>query len=127
MMWIDVKDKDVVLPSMSKVILVTDGQRPQLVTVEKFLKTVDTPYNTWTHWMEIPKTEEELISEEELDELAWNSAKEEYDVDEIWDTVQCDGYTKVIFPMRKYENQHHYDRVCETKEYIDNKIKELCG
>lgn len=69
-MWIDVKDKDVVLPSMSKIILVTDGRRPQLVSVEKFLETVDTPYNTWTHWMEIPKIEEELISEEELNRLA---------------------------------------------------------
>lgn len=71
-MWIDVKNKEVILPSMSKVILVTDGQRPQLVTVEKFLETVDTPYNTWTHWMEIPKIGEELIfeEEEELDKLA---------------------------------------------------------
>lgn len=57
-MWIDVKDKEAILPSMSKVILVTDGQRPQLVTVEKFLETVDAPYNTWTHWMEIPKIDE---------------------------------------------------------------------
>ena len=54
-MWIDVKDKEVILPSMSKVILVTDGQNFQLVSVEKFLETVDTPYNTWTHWMKIPK------------------------------------------------------------------------
>lgn len=66
-------------------------------------------------------------TEKQLEEVWQNHIKEEYDVDEIWDTVQCDGYTKVIFPMRKYENQHHYDRVCETKEYIDNKIKELCG
>lgn len=73
-MWIDVRDKDVVLPSMSKVILVTDGQRHQLLSVEKFLETVDTPYNTWTHWMEIPKIEDKLISEEELDELAKNDA-----------------------------------------------------
>lgn len=69
-MWISVKDKETILPSTSKVILVTDGQNYQLVSVEKFLETVDTPYNTWTHWMKIPKVEEELVSEEELERLA---------------------------------------------------------
>lgn len=56
-MWVDVRDKEVVLPSMSKAILVTDGENFQLVTVEKFLERVDTPYNTWKYWMEIPKIE----------------------------------------------------------------------
>ena len=107
MMWIDVKDKDVVLPSMSKAILVTDGQRPKLITVEKFLETVDTPYNTWTHWMRIPKTEEELISEEELDELAWNSAKEEYldDYRNPYSKGYKAGFKKAIETLKKkYEH-----------------------
>lgn len=54
-MWNDVKNKNIILPSMSSIILVTDGKTPQLVTVERFLESVDKPYNTWTHWMEIPK------------------------------------------------------------------------
>lgn len=54
-MWIDVKDKNVILPSMSKPILVTDGKYYSIVTVEKFLERVDKSYNTWTHWMRIPE------------------------------------------------------------------------
>lgn len=70
-MWISVKDKETVLPSLSKVILVTDGQKYQLITVEKFLENVDAPYNTWTHWMKIPKIEELIhVNKEELNKLA---------------------------------------------------------
>lgn len=56
-MWVDIKNKEVILPSKSKVILVTDGQKFQLVTVEKFLESVDAPYNTWKYWMKIPEIE----------------------------------------------------------------------
>lgn len=91
-MWISVRDKETILPSTSKVILVTDGQNYQLVSVEKFLETVDTPYNTWTHWMKIPKVEEELVSEEELDKLAETTVQYD-DKDKILYKVQGEYYT----------------------------------
>ena len=53
--WIDIKNKDAILPSKNTPILVTDGKNYQLITVEKFLENVDKPYNAWTHWMKIPK------------------------------------------------------------------------
>lgn len=61
---------------------------------------------------------------EDYEEIWLNHLKEEYTPDEIWDVVQCNGYTKVIFPMGRHDCQHSYDKVCETKEYIDNKLKE---
>ena len=62
-------------------------------------------------------------SDEELEEVWQNHLKTEYDFDEIWDTVQCDGYTKIVLKMGRHDCQHEYDYVCETKEYIDNYIK----
>lgn len=60
-------------------------------------------------------------SDEELEEIWQNHLKEEYNFDEILDTIQCDGYTKVVFKKGKHDCQHEY--VCETKEYIDEFIK----
>lgn len=68
-MWIEVKDKTVIMPSSSSIILVTDGKNYQLISVEKFLENVDKPYNTWTHWMKIPVVNPS-INKKHINELA---------------------------------------------------------
>lgn len=57
--WYDARDKSLILPSMSSTILVTNGKTYSLVSVERFIETVDKPFNEWTHWMEIPKVNTE--------------------------------------------------------------------
>ena len=62
-------------------------------------------------------------TDEEREEIWQNHIHKEYDFDEIWDTVQYEGYTLVSLKMSRYENQPHHVKVRESKEYIDNFLK----
>lgn len=62
-------------------------------------------------------------TDEEIEEIWEKQIKEEYTFDEIWDTIQCDGYTKIALRMGRHDPQPVYDYVLETKEYIDEKMK----
>lgn len=62
-------------------------------------------------------------TDEEVEEIWKNHIKEEYTFDEIWNTIQCDGYTKIALRMGRHDHQPDYDYVLETKEYIDEKMK----
>lgn len=62
-------------------------------------------------------------TDEQIEEIWKDHIKEEYTFDEIWDTIQCDGYTKIVLRMGRHDNQPDYDYVLETKEYIDKKMK----
>ncbi len=62
-------------------------------------------------------------TDEEVEEIWKNHIKEEYTFDEIWNTIQCEGYTKIVLRMGRHDIQPDYDYVCESKEYIDTKIK----
>lgn len=62
-------------------------------------------------------------TDEEVEEIWKNHIKEEYTFDEIWNTIQCDGYTKIVLRMGRHDHQPAYDYVVETKEYIDEKMK----
>lgn len=55
MEWISVKNYDVILPSKSSCILVTDGTNYSVIKVKTFLEIVDKSFCQWTHWMKIPK------------------------------------------------------------------------
>lgn len=62
-------------------------------------------------------------TDEEVEKIWKNHIKEEYTFDEIWDTIQCEGYTKIALRMGRHDHQSDYDYVLETKEYIDEKMK----
>ena len=62
-------------------------------------------------------------TDEEREKIWDNHIHKDYDFDEIWDTVQYEGYTLVSLKMSRYENQPHQVKVCESKDYIDNILK----
>ena len=62
-------------------------------------------------------------TDEECEEIWWNHIHKEYDFDEIWDTVQYEGFTLISLKTNRYENQPHHVKVCESKDYIDNILK----
>ena len=62
-------------------------------------------------------------TDEEYEEIWENHIHKEYDFDEIWDTVQYEGYTLISLKMNCYETQPYHVKVCESKEYIDNILK----
>lgn len=62
-------------------------------------------------------------TDEEVEEIWKDHIKEKYTFDEIWSTIQCDGYTKIVLRMGRHDIQPEYDYVIETKEYIDEKLK----
>ena len=62
-------------------------------------------------------------TDEERGEIWKNHIYKDYEFDEIWDTVQREGYTIISLKMSRYENQPHQVKVCESKEYIDNILK----
>ena len=62
-------------------------------------------------------------TDEEREKIWDNHIHKDYDFDEIWDTVQYEGYTLISLKMNRYEHQPHHVKVCEPKEYIDNILK----
>ena len=62
-------------------------------------------------------------TDEEREEIWQSHIHQEYDFDEILDTVQCKGYTLISLKTNRYKSQQHYVKVCESKEYIDNILK----
>ena len=44
-------------------------------------------------------------TDEEREKVWWNHIHKEYDFDEIWDTVQREGYTIISLKMNRYETQ----------------------
>ena len=62
-------------------------------------------------------------TDEEREEIWQNHIHKEYEFDEIWDTVQREGYTIISLKMNSYETQPYTVKVCESKEYIDNILK----
>ena len=62
-------------------------------------------------------------TDEEIEEIWKDHITETYTFDEIWSTIQCESYTKIILRMGRHDIQPDYDYVLETKEYIDKKMK----
>lgn len=62
-------------------------------------------------------------TDEEVEEIWKDHITEIYTFDEIWSTIQCEGYTKIALRMGRHDVQPDYDYVLETKEYIDEKMK----
>ena len=62
-------------------------------------------------------------TDEEREEIWENHIHKEYEFDEIWDTVQREGYTIISLKMNSYETQPYTVKVCESKDYIDNILK----
>ena len=62
-------------------------------------------------------------TDEEREKIWWNHIHKDYDFDEIWDTVQREGYTIISLKMNSYETQPYTVKVCESKDYIDNILK----
>ena len=62
-------------------------------------------------------------SNEEREKIWDNHIHKDYDFDEIWDTVQYEGFTLISLKINRYEHQPHHVKVCEPKEYIDNILK----
>ena len=62
-------------------------------------------------------------TDEEREKIWENHIHKDYDFDEIWDTVQHEGFTLISLKMNRYEHQPHHVKVRESKEYIDNVLK----
>ena len=62
-------------------------------------------------------------TDEEREEIWWNHIHKDYDLDEIWYTIQYEGYTLISLKTNRYDNQLQQVKVCESKEYIDNILK----
>ena len=62
-------------------------------------------------------------TDEEREKIWENHIHKDYDFDEIWDTVQYEGFTIISLKMNRYEHQPHHVKVCESKEYIDSILK----
>ncbi len=62
-------------------------------------------------------------TDEEVEKIWKDHIEETYTFDEIWSTIQCEGYTKIVLRMGRHDIQPDYDYVLETKEYIDEKMK----
>ena len=62
-------------------------------------------------------------TDEEREEIWWNHIHKDYDFDEIWCTIQYEGYTLISLKTNRSDNQLHQVKVRESKEYIDNFLK----
>ena len=62
-------------------------------------------------------------TDDEREEIWEKHIHQEYDFDEILETVQCKGYTLISLKTNRYKSQQHYVKVCESKGYIDNILK----
>ena len=98
----------------------TDEEFPPTIR----LTTYYDDYDSQREWFfDMLKERYKDCTDEEREEIWQNHIHKEYYFDEIWDTVQCEGYTLISFKMNCYEAQTHHVKVCESKDYIDNILK----
>lgn len=62
-------------------------------------------------------------TDDEREKIWDNHIHKDYDFDEIWYTIQYEGFTLISLKNNHYENQPHQVKVRESKEYIDNFLK----
>ena len=100
----------------------TDEELPTTIRLTTYYDDYDA-HREWFFNMLKHQDNYKDCTDEEREKIWENHIHKDYDFDEIWDTVQYEGFTLISLKMNRYEHQPHHVKVCESKDYIDNILK----
>ena len=99
-----------------------DEELPTTIRLTTYYEYHDA-YREWFFDMLKRQDRYKDCTDEEREELWKNHIHKEYDLDEIWYTIQYEGFTLISLKNNRSDNQLHQVKVCESKEYIDDFLK----